>query len=1000
MKAGDRVRTVNGRAGVVASVNNSWADVVFVEGSESVHCDDLVVLAEGPAGELLNGVMGDATAYALRLQALFLQHAYRYDPRSGLSNARIEPNLHQIFIAHVVTNKLQPRMILADEVGLGKTIEAGLILKELRAREMIERVLIVCPASLQYQWQSELRSKFNEEFEIVTSAGAKYLGQGGANPFTRRDNIICSLPFAANPKRAEQIVDAPWDLVIFDEAHRVRRWLQGDRKEKTTQAYRLADDLKDLVAGLLLLTATPMQLHPYELYSLIELVEPGLYPSFDRYNRSRSDLPRLNDLMRSLKSWRVLSSDEQSDVIERHGHLLGDILGRSVRASELDDETLTRAMDGLVDKHPLAGVMVRNRKAELGGFAGRKASRFLVPLVDDERRLYEDVANYLRQSYNRAWANKQIAIGFLMVTYQKMLASSSFAIHQSLKRRVAKLRKQLAKNEERSRTLSRQVLDEMEDAPELSDVVDDLDELMFDPDEARAEILELEALIARLGKVADSKAEALLDALDKIFEKDQSEKVVIFTQFKETQSYLRTQLEAAGLRVASFNGSMGIDEKEAAIRDFRHGAQVLVSTEAGGEGRNLQFAHIIVNYDLPWNPMKVEQRIGRLDRIGQKRTVLIYNLACAGTIEERVLDVLENRIRLFTESVGSLDPILGDVEQDITKLVMTHIDRFDEVFEDYAVDLGRRTREATENERVLADFVLDRASLRRDRANELLGQAPLASHIDLQGYLEASLDYYGGAVKPHIDGGHVITLSPRLSTKLQSRSSQARGVFDPQEALVFEDLDFFAVGHELVDKVINLPLCEEPAQTTVHHVPELEGGPYVEIYYQIRSEGPAMVGRVIRHLVDESGHLLSTDVIALPSVGGAATGTVPEWAAGAFEASRRQFNGELSAARDSIQVDYEARQLEEVARAERIFRYRERRLRRRVDEDRAWIIDKEQNGTDRDRRILPARRGKLAKDVERMERLASEYEDQVAEIRRRRAEVSGTMWAAAIAVPQ
>jgi SNF2 family DNA or RNA helicase len=1001
MRPGDRVRTVNGRVGVVVSAEGAWVEVVFPEGSESVHRDDLVPLSEGPPGELLRGLFGDATAYGLRLQAMFLQHAYRYDPRSGLSNARIEPNLHQIFIAHVVTNKLQPRMILADEVGLGKTIEAGLVLKELRAREMVERVLIVTPASLQYQWQSELRSKFNEEFEILTSAAAKYLGQGGVNPFTRRDNVICSLPFAANPKRAEQIVEAPWDLVIFDEAHRVRRWLQSGNKEKTTQAYRLADDLKDLVSGLLLLTATPMQLHPYELYSLIELVEPGLYPTFGQYDRRRADLPRLNDLMRSLKGWHVLSPDEQAGAVEEHGKLLRDILGRISSVADLDDdEVLSTAMDGLVEKHPLVGVMVRNRKAELGGFAGREAFRSLVTLDVDELELYEDIATYLRESYNRAWASKQIAIGFLMVTYQKMLASSSFAIHQSLKRRVVKLRKQVAQHEERSRSLSRQALDEMEDAPELSEVVDELDDLFFDPEGAQAEILELEALISRLGNVQDSKAETLLDALETIFDRDPDEKVVIFTQFKETQTYLKAQLESSGLKVAIFNGSMNIDEKEAAVRDFRHAAQVFVSTEAGGEGRNLQFAHILINYDLPWNPMKVEQRIGRLDRIGQKRTVFIYNLACSATIEERVLDVLDNRIRLFTESVGSLDPILGDVEQSIAQLVMSHADRLDEQFEEYAVDLGRRTREARENERILADFVLDRASLRRDRANELLGQPPLASHKDLHDFASAALDYYGGALKPHIEGGDVITLSPRLGAKMQARGSQARGAFDPQEALALEDLDFFAIGHELIDKIVTLPLREEPAQTTAHRLPQLEGGPYLEVYYQIRSEGPAMIGRVLRHLVGPDCVVRSEEVLALPSVGDGVDVDVPPWVADALAASRDQFNRELAETRDVIQVDYEARQKEEVGRAERIFRYRENRLRLRIGEDRSWIEEKERTGSDRDRKILPARRGKLAKDVERLERLESEYDRQVAEIRRRKAEVTGAVWAVAMAVEQ
>jgi SNF2-related domain len=151
----------------------------------------------------------------LRLQSLYLRHSYRYDPLTGLSSAGIEPQLHQVFVAHRVTQKLEPRMILADEVGLGKTIEAGLIIKELRARGLLDRVLIVVPASLQLQWQSELKSKFNEEFEILDGAALQYLGRGKANPWMARHNVICSLPFASSPKRAEQIIEADWDLVVF-----------------------------------------------------------------------------------------------------------------------------------------------------------------------------------------------------------------------------------------------------------------------------------------------------------------------------------------------------------------------------------------------------------------------------------------------------------------------------------------------------------------------------------------------------------------------------------------------------------------------------------------------------------------------------------------------------------------------------------------------------------------------------------------------------------------
>src|SRR5260221_3474305 len=327
MLAGERVRRgATGEDGVVLSAGDgTLLQVAFPSGTVWIHPDEVEKLPEGPAERLAAGEVGHLEPYGLRLQSLYLKHAYRYDPLTGLSSARIEPQLHQVFVARRVTQKLQPRMILADEVGLGKTIEAGLIIKEVRARELVSRVLIIVPASLQLQWQSELRSKFNEEFEVLDGAAMQYLGRGGANPWMARQNIICSLPFATTPRRAEQIIEAEWDLVIFDEAHRIRRSLQGASKPRATLAYRLADELKELVNGLLVLSATPMQVHPFELYSLIELVEPGLFPTFRVYDSRRGFLPRLNALMKALVGWNALSDADQAAAAEASAELLGDL---------------------------------------------------------------------------------------------------------------------------------------------------------------------------------------------------------------------------------------------------------------------------------------------------------------------------------------------------------------------------------------------------------------------------------------------------------------------------------------------------------------------------------------------------------------------------------------------------------------------------------------------------------------------------------------------------
>ena len=333
----DRVETQSGRRGVVKTIEGRHVTVMFSDGDEFIDVDDLHLVPQTPDEALLAGQLGEVDAFDLRLSALYLRHAYRFDARSGLSNARVEPKLHQVFVAHRIANKLQPRMLLADEVGLGKTIEAGLVLKELRARGLVERVLIVCPASLQHQWQNELESKFNEQFEIMNAPAAKYLSQGKANPFMRRDNIITSLNFAQQEKRQEQIIEAPWDLVIFDEAHRVRRSLQGGSKISSTQAYRLADELKELTPGFLLLTATPMQLHPFELFSLVELVEPGLFRDYRDYDNQRQQLPVLNNLMRELKQWAILDEEQRAQVLNENARLLTSIAGEDLDVGRLND---------------------------------------------------------------------------------------------------------------------------------------------------------------------------------------------------------------------------------------------------------------------------------------------------------------------------------------------------------------------------------------------------------------------------------------------------------------------------------------------------------------------------------------------------------------------------------------------------------------------------------------------------------------------------------------
>jgi hypothetical protein len=556
-------------------------------------------------------------------------------------------------------------------------------------------------------------------------------------------------------------------------------------------------------------------------------------------------------------------------------------------------------------------------------------------------------------------------------------------VRQSFRRRIAKLRLQLKDTAAKAKPTSEGYLEELRDAEETTQALGELEHSAAEGGGLLLEIKQLEDLVERLGQVRDSKALTLLTALDGIFDGDRQEKVVIFTQFIETQEFLAATLRHNGYTVSTFNGRMGIDEKEDAVRSFKASDQILISTEAGGEGRNFQFCHLMVNYDLPWNPMRIEQRIGRLDRIGQRRPVWIYNLFCEQTVEERVLEVLEQRIGMFQESVGSLDPILGEVERDIERLVLSNATSLDDGFQEYEAGLERRVREAREKERTLADFVLDRASLRHDLATELLEQSPLARWSDLEQFAARCLPYFGGTLKDHYEGGQVVSLSPRLMSRMHQRQSTIRGTFDPEVARDKEELPFFAFGHWLADGLAELPVSVEPATTAVRRVPDVPSGEWVEVYYEIRGEGVRPSGWLLRHLVSPDLVVRSEEVSTMPAIGDPVQQyELSGWIDGALAASRRQFETDYESAREKVRLANEVARDEAITRAERIFSYRRVRLAALIEEQEDWIRQKEASGSDRDR----------------LNSLNLEYEMELEDIRGRQPGASATVLATGVVI--
>ena len=987
---GDRVRRLSGgETGVVVRYDSYLGyQVMFPSGLEHVGESAIEVLPPEPEEALLTGRFSSVELYGLRIQALYLQHAYRYDTLAGLSNARIEPAFHQIMVALQVLAKSRPRMILADEVGLGKTIEAGLILKELRARRAADRVLIVVPASLQWQWQQELRSKFNEHFEVLEGAALKSLARRGGNPWRKHGNVICSLSLARREGHAEQIVEAGWDLVIFDEAHRVRRSLHGKRVTSTL-GYQLADELKEGVDGMLLLTATPMQLHPYELYSLIELVEPGICDSFEEYERDRRALPRLATIAKDIQQWDVLD-------IDRREALLSFFSSYGLDVYTDDDRDV--ALEVLDRQHPFARTMIRNRKSDIGGFTQRCPELVVVEMDLEEKELYEDVSGYLHEQYNLAQAKNQKAIGFLMVTYLKMLSSSSNAVRAALQRRITKLTGELGVD--RAGDIKNgEPFESSPDPRELSSEIEGSEHRSVSTDsrKIKTEIDVLRDLVGRLGKARDSKASQLLFTLRRDIQPD--EKVIIFTQFLETQAFLQKMLDYHGYEVEVFNGSMSQEEKDKAVIRFREQSQILVATEAGGEGRNFQFTHILFNYDLPWNPMKVEQRIGRLDRIGQKHDIYIYNFACKGTIEEKILDVLNTRIRLFEESVGSLDPILGDLEGDIKRLAFDGGTDTNRRLKELESDLERRVREARELENEKKYLTLDPAIFRQTQANRLVEQRTMAGPSDLQNYVDAALRHFGGRIAEHSDGGVGIYLSQDLQRRLGAKRGSCRGVFDYREALQREDLEFFALGQSLIDSIVELPMGTRPAVACRRRAEGVRGGPHIEIFYTIEADGPVRFGQFVRHLVGEDLHVEEVKVTEMPEIGEASRPCdLPRWAKSAFEASKQKLAARRERSRSRVQDLHTTWYEEELDRTRRIYKDRDRRLRQKIEDDIARIDRLEATGSPQERRILPAIRGRLNKNRSRLSRLDEDRNAKLIELQVRESDVSIRIRAAALVV--
>jgi ATP-dependent helicase HepA len=753
-----------------------------------------------PADRLLNQMTpGSAKQVNITTATRYLLNEHFNNDLVSLDAARVDIKPHQVGVVHRVVTNYPHRYLLCDEVGLGKTIEAGLILKELRARGLASRVLIIVPPNLRRQWQFELKTKFNETFAILDSDTTRYVRKQGydGNPFARYDSVIVSERWIAEGSRAKQVTECAWDLVIVDEAHHARSHRSGARTS-TTQLYKLVRQLTDRAVfperSVLFLTATPMQLSSHELYSLVEMLDPSLFPTEEVFDSHRESLPGLS---RAVEGLRQLTPGESAPrrLIESAAEWLGTAPGDITR--RIEEEGIEQICDDLSAKHLLSEILIRNRKAVVGGFMPRRAHRWEVNLTEVEKTALDRVEEYVSLGYATATAQSDNAIGFLMVSYQKMMASS-----------IAALRTSLAKR--RNRLIAGDVAARASDKA-LRDLADEDSDLGAQAAEAmkalRAEEAdELGELVELLDRVpVDSKSETLREQMAVLKDEATVPKVLVFTEFRATQEHLADVLRASGWGVSLFNGEMSAQQKDVSVERFRDDMEphVLISTEAGGEGRNFQFCNLLVNYDLPWNPMRVEQRIGRVDRIGQEHIVEIFNFWVRDSIEERILEVLERRINVFEETVGGLDPILGEAERDIRHIMQRNRSDRDEAIEDFGRRLEEQVAAARKAEVKLRDLIMDTKSFSREIAERIAGEeSPITAETqDL--YMRRLL----AAVRTHLrrDGKEyrLHFHEPFLSDNnvLFPDGPKRRVVFRADERSDSELVEFMAFGHPIIDAV-------------------------------------------------------------------------------------------------------------------------------------------------------------------------------------------------------
>jgi len=555
----------------------------------------------------------------LALEGIRFRFASEYDPLLAMNISKVDPLPHQIEAVYGYVLK-QPniRFLIADDPGAGKTIMAGLILKELKLRNLVKRLLIVVPGHLKDQWRRELKERFNEKCIMIDRSimSASY----GENVWDRENQIITSIDFLKQEDIIPSLSSTHFDLIIVDEAHKMSAYQYGDKTSKTKR-YRLGEILSQVTEHMLFLTATPHKGDPENFRLFLDLLKPGFFAT------SEMVLDSIKNKENPLFIRRV-----KEDLKDFEGKPL--FLPRNVTTIKFDFGTDS----------------------------------------PNEKNLYNNLSRYVNSQYNRAiQKDKKRNVAFALIILQRRFASSTYALLRSLERRKNRLTKLL--NEvnkpfnsykekgfdfEEIEDLTEEERWEKESLFETISVAENLEEL-------KKEITTLDGLINDAREIIrneeEIKIERLKEAILELNKEFPNEKIIIFTEAKDTLYYLENKIKSWGYNVNTIHGGMSLEERIKQESVFKNQTQILVATEAAGEGINLQFCHLMINYDIPWNPNRLEQRMGRIHRYGQTKEVFIFNFVAIDTREGKILNRLFEKLEEIKNALGSekVFDVLGEL---------------------------------------------------------------------------------------------------------------------------------------------------------------------------------------------------------------------------------------------------------------------------------------------------------------------------------------------------